>query len=122
MRVEASSHVSLSCLPLQCGIRWDAHDRRADLEVLSIRAAQQTDLLVDVTLRHDSIGSGRNGWINHGKLRNPDHPDQILEGAAAVNIRNFRNPIRRNRQVAFLPACMSTSGLINGDSCACVIC
>ena len=122
MRVEASSHVSLSCLPLQCGIRWDAHDRRADLEVLNIRVAQQTDLLVDVTLRHDSIGSGRNGWINHGKLRNPDHPDQILEGAAAVNIRNFRNPYRRNRQVAFLPACMSTSGLINGDSCACVIC
>jgi len=40
--------------------------------------------------------------MNHGKLRNPDHPDQILEGAAADKIRNCRNPHRQNRQVAFL--------------------
>ena len=59
-----------------------AGNRRADLEVLNIREAQQTDLLVDVTLRHDFIGAGRDGGIIHGKLRNPDHPDQILEGAA----------------------------------------
>ena len=83
---------------------------RADLEVLSIRVVQQTDLLVDVTLRHNFIGAGRDGVINHGKLRNPDHPDQKLEGAAAEKIRNYRNPYRRNRQVAFLPACMTTSG------------
>jgi hypothetical protein len=38
--------------------------RFADLEVLNIRMAQQTDLLVDVTsvtLRHDFIGAGRGG-------------------------------------------------------------
>jgi hypothetical protein len=89
-----------------------AGSRRADLEVLNIRVAQQTDLLVDVIMRHDFIGAGRDGCINLGKLRNPDRPDQILGGAAAVKIRNFRNPDRLNRQVAFLPACMSTSGRI----------
>jgi hypothetical protein len=92
-----------------------AGNRRAELEVLNIRVAQQTDLLVDVTLRHDFIGSGRDGWIKHGKLRNLDHPDQILEGAAAVKIRIFRNPYRHNRQVAFLPACISTSGCIHDE-------
>jgi hypothetical protein len=38
-----------------------AGSRRADLEVLNIRVAQQTDLLIDVTLRHDFIGAGRYG-------------------------------------------------------------
>jgi hypothetical protein len=84
--------------------------RRADLEVFNIRVVQPTDLLVDVTLRHDFFGAGRDGGISHGKLRNPDHPDQNLEGAAAEKIRNYRNPYRLNRQVAFFPACMITSG------------
>jgi hypothetical protein len=53
-------------------------NRRADLEVLNIRVAQQTDLLVNVTLRHDFIGAGRDGGRTHGKLRNPDNPDQNL--------------------------------------------
>ena len=36
-----------------------AGNRRADLEVFNIlRVAQQTNLLVDVTLRHDFIGTG----------------------------------------------------------------
>ena len=93
-----------------------AHEcnRRADLEVLNMRVGQ-TDLLVDVTLRHDFFGAGRDGGINHGKLCNPDHPDQILEGAAADKIRNCRNPYRQNRLVAFLPACMPTSGRIHGE-------
>jgi hypothetical protein len=95
------------------------------LRIFMIRVAQHMDLLVDVILRHDFIGAGRDGWINHGKLRNPDHPDQPcmnLEGASA-QIRNNRNPYRRNRQVAFLPACMSepraacmsTAGRIHGE-------
>ena len=74
---------------------------RADLEVLSIRVVQQTDLLVDVTLRHNFIGAGRDGWINQGKLHNLDHPDQLLEGAAATKIRNYRHPYRQTRQMAF---------------------
>ena len=67
-------------------------NRRADLGFLNIRVIWQTDLLVDVTLRHDFIGAGRDGGINHGKLRNPDQPDKILEDAAAVKIRQYRNP------------------------------
>ena len=51
----------------------------------------------------------------HGKHRNPDNPDQILESAAAQKIRDCRNTHRRNRQVAFLPACMSTSWRIHGE-------
>jgi hypothetical protein len=34
---------------------------RADLEIRNIRVAQQTDLLVDVTVRHDFIGAGHIG-------------------------------------------------------------
>jgi hypothetical protein len=88
--------------------------RRADLEVRNIRVAGKTDLLIDVTLRHTFIGAGRSGHTQ-GQLRNPDNPDQILESAAADKIRNYRDPYQRNRQVAFLPACMSTSGRIYGE-------
>lgn len=37
-------------------------NRRAGIEILNIRVAQQIDLLVDVTLRHDFIGAGRWGY------------------------------------------------------------
>jgi hypothetical protein len=89
-------------------------NRRADLEIRNIRVAQQTDLLVDVTLRHNFIGAGQIG-LNQGQLRKPDNPDHILESAAADKIRNYRDTHRRNRHVAFLPACMSTSGRIHGE-------
>ena len=89
-------------------------NRCTDLEMRNIRVAGQTDLLVDVTLRHDFIGAGRDGQTQ-GQLRNPDNPDLILESAAADKIRNYRDTYRRNRHVAFLPACMSTSGRIHGE-------
>jgi hypothetical protein len=85
--------------------------RRADLEVRNIRVAGKTDLLIVVTLRHGFIGAGRSG-LTQGQ---PDNPDQILESAAADKIRSYRDPDQRNRQVAFLPACMSTSGRIHGE-------
>jgi hypothetical protein len=53
-----------------------AGKRRADLEILNIQVAQNIDLLVDITLRHDFIGAGHNG-LNQGLLRNPDNPDKI---------------------------------------------
>jgi hypothetical protein len=88
--------------------------RRADLEVCNIRVAQKNDLLIDVSIRHPFIGASRSGH-NQGQLRNPDNPDHILESAAADKIRNYRDPYQSNRQVAFLPACMSTSGRIHGE-------
>jgi hypothetical protein len=48
-----------------------AGNRRTDLEVLNIRVVQQTDLLVDVTLRHDFIGAGRDGWIIRARYATP---------------------------------------------------
>jgi hypothetical protein len=83
----------------------------ADLEIRNI-VAQQTDLLVDATLRHNFIGAGHMGQ-DQGQLRNPDNPDHILE--STDKIRNYRDTYRRNRHVAFLPACMSTSGRIHGE-------
>ena len=71
-------------------------------------------MLVDITIRHDFIGAGRSG-LNQGQLRNPDNPDHILESAAADKIRNYRDAYAVNRQVAFLPACMSTSDRIHGE-------
>jgi hypothetical protein len=94
-------------------------NRRADLEVFNIRVAQMTCLLVDVSLCHDFTGAGRDGLRTHGKLRNRDNPAQILESAAAQKIRDYRTTYRRNRQVAFLPACMSASGASSTvNSCA----
>jgi len=89
-------------------------NRRANLEVCSIRVAGKTDLLIDITLGHDFICAGRSGRTQ-GWLRNPDNPDRILENAASDNIRTYREPYQRNRQVAFLQACMSTSGRIHGE-------
>jgi hypothetical protein len=88
--------------------------RRPNLEVRNIRVAGKTNLLIDVTLLHPFIGAGRSGHTQ-GQLRNPDNPDHILESAAADKIRNYRDPYQHNRQVAFLPACMSTSGRMHGE-------
>ena len=63
-------------------------------------------------IRHNFIGAGQIGQ-NQGQLRNPDNPDHILE--STDKIRNYRDTYRRNRHVAFLPACMSTSGRIHGE-------
>jgi hypothetical protein len=82
-------------------------NRRAYLEIRNIRVAGQTDLLVDVTIRHNFKGTGHNGQTQ-GQLRNPDNPDHILESAVTDKIRNYRDTYRRNRHVAFLPVCMST--------------
>ncbi len=76
--------------------------------------AGKTDLLIDITLGHDFIGAGRSGHTQ-GRLRNPDNPDRILESAASDKIRTYRAPYQRNRQVAFLPACMSKSGPFHGE-------
>ena len=65
-------------------------------------------------LTHDFIGAGHNG-LNQGLLRNPDNPDKILDSAAAEKIRHYRASYRQNRHVAFLPACMTTSGRIHGE-------
>ena len=51
----------------------NAGKRHDDLEILNIQVAQQIDLLVDFTLRHDFVGAGHNG-LNQGQLRNPDNP------------------------------------------------
>jgi hypothetical protein len=87
-------------------------NRGADLEICNIRVAGQTVLLVDVTVRHNFKDTGHNGQTQF-QLRNPDNPDHILESAAADKIRNYLDTYRRNLHVAFLPACMSTSGRIH---------
>jgi hypothetical protein len=68
-----------------------AGKRRADLEILNIQVAQQIDLLVDVTLRHDFVGVGHNG-LNQGQLCNPDNPDKLLDSSAAYKIRHYHAP------------------------------
>jgi hypothetical protein len=62
-------------------------------------------------LRHDFIGAGQIG-LNQGQ---PDNPDHILEIASADKIRNYRDTYHRNRHVACLQACMSTSGRMHGE-------
>ena len=91
----------------------DGH-RRADLHVVGAHLMGKDDLMVDVTVRHDFIGDARD-VLRHGTLRNPDRPDQLLNQAAADKIRSYREPYSRNRSLAFLPACMSTSGRIHSE-------
>ena len=88
--------------------------RRADLHVVGAHLMGKDDLVVDVTVRHDFIGDARD-VLRHGTLRNPDRPDQLLDQAAADKTRNYREPYARNRSLAFLPACMSTSGRIHSE-------
>jgi hypothetical protein len=88
--------------------------RRADLHVVGTRLMGKDDLMVDCTLRHDSIGDART-VLRHGALRNPDRPDLILDRAAADKICAYREPYHRNRSLTFLPACMSTSGRIYSE-------
>ena len=91
----------------------DGH-RRADLHVVGAHLMGKHDLMIDVTVRHDFIGDAR-AVQRHGTLRNPDRPDQLLNQAAADKIRSYREPYSRNRSLAFLPACMSTSGRIHSE-------
>ena len=91
----------------------DGH-RRADLHVVGTRLMGKDDLVVDATMRHDFTGDARD-VRRHGMLRNPDRPDQLLDQAAADKIRNYREPYARNRSLAFLPACLSTSGRIHSE-------
>ena len=84
-----------------------AGKQRADLEILNIQVAQQIDLLVDVTLRHDFVGAGHNG-LNQGQLRNPDNPDKLLDSAAADKIRHYRAPYR---QTDMWPCCQGPVAL-----------
>jgi len=48
------------------------------------------------------------------KKRNPDSHTSS-SAPLADKIRNYRDTYRRNRHVALLPACMSTSGRIHGE-------
>jgi len=68
---------------------------------------------VDVTVRHNFKGTCHNGQTQV-QLSNPDNPDHILENAAD-KIRNYCETYLRNWHVAFLPACMSTTGRIHGE-------
>ena len=88
--------------------------RRADLHVVGAHLMGKDDLVVDVTVRLDLIGDARD-VLRKGTLRNPDRPDQLLDQAAADKTRNYREPYARNRSLAFLPACMSTSGRIHSE-------
>jgi hypothetical protein len=78
-------------------------NRGADLEMRNIRVAGQTDLLVDVTLRHDFIGAGRDGQTQ-GQLRNPDNPDHPRE-------RRCRQDPQLSRHISPQPACGFFAGL-----------
>jgi hypothetical protein len=77
--------------------------RRADLEIRNIRVAGQIDLLVDVTVRHDFKGAGHHG-PSQGQLRNPNHPDRILESAATDKIHKYRHLLTQ-------PACGLFAGV-----------
>ena len=61
------------------GVLTSEGNRRADLEIRDIRVAQQTESLVDVTLRHNFKGTGHNGQTQ-GQLRNPDNSRGTLKG------------------------------------------
>ena len=94
-------------------------ERRADIKISGIGVLQHDDLVADATVRHDFIGAGRDGGQRHGMLRNPDRPDQILAQAAAEKIRQYRNPYRNNRAVAFLPLCRNGRDAFTTSSCVC---
>ena len=59
---------------------------RADFEICNIRVAQQTYLLVDVTVRHDFIGAGHIGQYrqNQGKASSATPTTRITSSRAPL--------------------------------------
>jgi hypothetical protein len=76
-------------------------NRRAYLEVRNIHVAQQTNLLMDVTIRHNFKGTNHIGQ-NQGQLRNPDnHPRE----------RRCRQDPQLSRHISPQPACGFLAGV-----------
>jgi hypothetical protein len=72
-------------------------------------------LLVDVILRHDFIGAGRDGGRTHCKLCNPDNPDQILKSAAAQQISQLSQRLSPQPTGGFFAVMHVKLGRIHGE-------
>jgi hypothetical protein len=78
-------------------------NRRADLEIRNIRVAQQTDLLVDVTVRHNFKGTGLN-WQTQG-------PPQPRQPGPHHQERRCRQDPQLSRHISPQPACGFLAGV-----------
>jgi hypothetical protein len=86
--------------------------KKADLVVKDFRLACIRDLIIDVSLRHEFHGACADPLRN----REASHADAngALDAAVKAKLDNYQHDYNE-RNFFFLPAVMTTSGIISGD-------
>ena len=93
------------------GITQSSGLKRGDLEIIIYLAdaAGTSNLVIDVSVTHDRIGSSKSNPQLNGTLSHPNAPDALLNQAAQRKVQKYRNAYANNHTISFLPAITSTS-------------
>ena len=85
--------------------------KRGDLEIINYLAdaAGTRNLVIDVSVTHDRIGSSKSNPQLNGTLSHPNAPDALLNHAAQRKVRKYRDAYANTHTISFLPAITSTS-------------
>ena len=89
--------------------------KRGELEIKRLNVAGTSDLVIDVAVVHEFHGSVVQ-VERHGQLRHPN-PDKVLIDKAVTKEQGnaYCQDYLQNRDKAFLPLIMSTSGRLHGE-------
>ena len=99
------------------GITQSSGLKRGDLEIINYLqdAAGKRNLVIDVSITHDRIGSSKSNPHLNGTLSHPNAPDAPLNQAAQRKVHKYRNAYANNHTISFLPAITSTSTRMHGE-------
>ena len=99
------------------GITQSSGLKRGDLEIINYLAdaAGKRNLVIDVSITHDRIGSSKSNPHLNGTLSHPNAPDALLNQAAQRKVQKYRNAYANNHTISFLPAITSTSTRMHGE-------
>ena len=73
------------------------------------------NLVIDVSVTHDRIGSSKSNPQLNGTLSHPNAPDALLNHAAQRKVRKYRDAYANTHTISFLPAITSTSTRMHGE-------
>ena len=95
------------CSGLKCG----------DLELVGYLsdAAGSRNLVLDLSITHDRIGSSTANPQFHGTLSHPNTPDVPLNKDANWKLNKYRNHYANNHSISCLLAITSTSARMHGE-------
>jgi hypothetical protein len=109
--------ITPSSRPRPQGITPSSGLKRGDLELVGCLsdAAGSRNLVLDLSITHDRIGSSAAYPHLNGTLSRPDTPDTPLNEAANRKLNKYRNHYANNHSISFLPATTSTSARMCGE-------